>query len=426
MSKSTHTKLSPATLKAYAEGRLTPVQQHEVEKALLKHPLEADALEGYEALQADAVKVAPALNDLQARLRQRISTPQERKIVPLWRYSAVAASVVVLLISSYFLFRGGSAADAPLLESAPESAAATAPPEGGQAITIPQTELKKIDSSALAYTPKPKKLNAPKATLSPAENGDVKESASYAEALPPVADSESAKKEEAIVSQPAEPKPSAAPPAAAAPMLSKTLVAKPQLDSMLVGQVVNEQGIPLAGVTVMLKGSTRGTATDAEGKFRLSKYNVGDKLMLNFIGYEGAEKAVNQSDLGKIMLKPDTKALSEVVVTSTDKTSKKEALGASDMAMMNLPQEPADFDKYLVNNLKKPTQAVEKGVSGEVFVEFMVNADGSLSDFKIIGSVGAGCDEEAIRLLKEGPRWRPSSQNGRPVRHAMRKRIVFN
>lgn len=73
------------------------------------------------------------------------------------------------------------------------------------------------------------------------------------------------------------------------------------------------------------------------------------------------------------------------------------------------------FGKYLKKNLKYPAAAQRANVSGKVYVQFIVNMDGSSSDVQILKSVGFGCDEEAIRVL-ENIRWTPGKQSGRIVR----------
>jgi protein TonB len=74
------------------------------------------------------------------------------------------------------------------------------------------------------------------------------------------------------------------------------------------------------------------------------------------------------------------------------------------------------FYKYLGNTIRYPAVAKENNVQGKVFMQFVVEKDGSLTDVKVIRGIGSGCDEEAIRVLKNAPRWKPGIQNGRPVR----------
>jgi len=82
--------------------------------------------------------------------------------------------------------------------------------------------------------------------------------------------------------------------------------------------------------------------------------------------------------------------------------------------------------QYLKSNLKYPEEAFRNQVSGRVAVQFIVNADGIISDVKVMKSLGFGCDEEAIRLIKEMPAWIPGSQDGRPVKTVMNVLIYFS
>lgn len=70
---------------------------------------------------------------------------------------------------------------------------------------------------------------------------------------------------------------------------------------------------------------------------------------------------------------------------------------------------------FIANHLRYPDEAVANDVSGKVLVRFIVLADGTLSDFKVIQSLGYGCDEEAVRVLKKMPRWKPGKQKGKNI-----------
>ena len=72
--------------------------------------------------------------------------------------------------------------------------------------------------------------------------------------------------------------------------------------------------------------------------------------------------------------------------------------------------------KYLGKTIRYPALARENNISGRVFISFVVEKDGRLTDIKIVRGIGAGCDEEAVRVLKLAPAWKPGIQNGRPVR----------
>lgn len=71
--------------------------------------------------------------------------------------------------------------------------------------------------------------------------------------------------------------------------------------------------------------------------------------------------------------------------------------------------------KYLQANIRYPEEAKKKGVTGTVFVSFMVKADGSVANAQVVKGVGSGCSEEAIRVVTGMPRWKPGMSKGKPV-----------
>ncbi len=85
----------------------------------------------------------------------------------------------------------------------------------------------------------------------------------------------------------------------------------------------------------------------------------------------------------------------------------------------------AAFYKYLGSKINYPSVARENNVQGRVFMSFVVEKDGSLTDIKVARGIGSGCDEEAVRVLRNCPKWQPGIQNGRPVRVAYTVPIVF-
>ena len=72
--------------------------------------------------------------------------------------------------------------------------------------------------------------------------------------------------------------------------------------------------------------------------------------------------------------------------------------------------------EYIAKNIKYPQIARESGIQGRVFVGFVVEPDGSVSNVKIMRGIGGGCDEEAMRVVKSMPKWKPGKQRGKPVR----------
>ncbi|MFN4146034.1 MAG: energy transducer TonB [Runella sp.] len=72
--------------------------------------------------------------------------------------------------------------------------------------------------------------------------------------------------------------------------------------------------------------------------------------------------------------------------------------------------------QYLSKNIKYPAAASRANVSGKVFLTFVVNTDGSIQDVQVLKGLGFGCDEEAQRVIKGMPKWKPGKQSGRNVR----------
>jgi protein TonB len=84
----------------------------------------------------------------------------------------------------------------------------------------------------------------------------------------------------------------------------------------------------------------------------------------------------------------------------------------------------ASFYHQLAKNLKYPRQAVRQGVEGNIFVEFVVDKTGKVTQLGVVKGIGSGCDEEAVRLLAT-TRWEPGRQRGKPVNVRMVLPIKF-
>jgi len=83
------------------------------------------------------------------------------------------------------------------------------------------------------------------------------------------------------------------------------------------------------------------------------------------------------------------------------------------------------FGRYLQKSIRYPAVARENGTQGRVIVSFVCERDGSLTDIHVARGIGDGCDEEAVRVIRASPRWKPGIQNGRPVRVAYSVPISF-
>lgn len=84
--------------------------------------------------------------------------------------------------------------------------------------------------------------------------------------------------------------------------------------------------------------------------------------------------------------------------------------------MPSFPDGTAALLKFLAQNIEYPTIAKENGVEGMVVVQFVVERDGSIAGAQVVKGIGAGCDEEALRVVRAMPKWQPGKQRGQPVR----------
>lgn len=100
-----------------------------------------------------------------------------------------------------------------------------------------------------------------------------------------------------------------------------------------------------------------------------------------------------------------------------------EEYGIGDIEKM--PEFNGDLYEYLGNELKYPSTALNNNIEGKVMVSFVINKNGEISDIELIKKLGFGCDEEAVRVIKNMPKWNAGEQNNRKVNVKMVLPIVF-
>jgi protein TonB len=83
--------------------------------------------------------------------------------------------------------------------------------------------------------------------------------------------------------------------------------------------------------------------------------------------------------------------------------------------MPTFPGGEGELINYLHKNIKYPSIARENNIQGRVYVTFVVDNDGKIKDAKVLRGIGGGCDEEALRVVRAMPDWKPGRQNGRNV-----------
>jgi TonB family protein len=393
-------------LRRYADGTLPPAERYAVERYLLDHPLHAEALEGTQAMRADGLDPSPAHAELEARLRARLGKEEKRRVIPLWTYGAAAAGLVILLLSTFF-WNPSDERSARETVSAPRAEAPVplaAAPETLKAETPPP--------AVVLRSPVPPSVLADAAIDSAlTEERNVVASRSELRAIPRLDSGEIVRGEGAAATRPLA--------AVPAPSAAREAPRRPAVQPTYSGQVLDPERQPLPGVTVRVKGTRRGTTTDAQGQFRLDSLQPGERLVATGIGYLTQELIVRDTASGTITLQPDDKALSEVLIVGYGGRRASALRGTKPVGGY-----PA-FQTHLQQARRVPAEAAAKGIHGTVVVRFIVQPDGSLTNLRVTKGLGYGCDEEALRLVREGPRWVPATRRGKPTRQRVRVEVPF-
>ncbi len=81
-----------------------------------------------------------------------------------------------------------------------------------------------------------------------------------------------------------------------------------------------------------------------------------------------------------------------------------------------MPEPPFDINSYLSKNIRYPSAARENEIQGRVVLQFVVDQGGNVTNIEIKKDIGGGCGQEAVRVVKAMPKWKPGKQNGQPVK----------
>ena len=98
---------------------------------------------------------------------------------------------------------------------------------------------------------------------------------------------------------------------------------------------------------------------------------------------------------------------------------------AQDIYVEQLPRPTFDIHAYVDSNARYPASALRDHIDGKVVVKFVINIDGSVSNFEVTESLGPDCDSEALRVLRKMPRWVPGVQADKPVKVVFHLPVTF-
>ena len=420
-------------------GETPHQEERQLEQLAEEDPFLAEALEGYR--RHPEGKHAERVEQLKARLRERRG--KNRGLI--YYLPRLAAAVVALAITAggfWYINQQGPGLSAFAVEektaqdsSGPdteqameernrEQASAPAASARDESASVP--ELKKEKDRAAGPAEPPPKAPAPKQRRK-AKKSQVrsdKETPQIAQAkplptpaetrlLPPVpdeaeefdfqedkivmAEKEEAEKEKQYIS--------AATARLAAPQAGAVQPAPRRGGRKIHGLVEGEGGEPLIGANVLVEGTTQGAVTDIEGSFTLELPDSLDtNLIISYTGYASKEVSPGKEDSLLVVLSEGDALLESVTVTGYSVPREKPT-------QVVRPEEGFEgMRKYIRDNLRYPEAARSNGIEGKVRLTFRIQADGTPGNIEVRKGLGYGCDEEAIRLLKEGPKWEGAGQ----------------
>ena len=387
----------------YIRGLRKGKEAHRLEKESMKDPFLADAMDGYGQVEGNhEQRIGQLRMQVSARAtKKRNLSKKQNSYAVTW--SIAACLVIGIGISSYFLFLKKRMTDDVFIAKEEIPSAVFEPISPKEEISsLAEIKIKQDSTHEVTATPTDKKDIV-------AKSKSIPKTQSAPVAITPVIEETVGRtdiQEERIVAD-------TDTSLSEVHQLKAAKAATPNLN-LIKGKVTDEKGEPIIGASVAYTGTNIGTVTDLNGEFILKKEKGNKQLTAQFIGYEPVEIPVDTSRTMLIAMNEDQQALSEVVVVGYGKKKKSNVAGAT--AKINLkakekyktPQPVIGrrkYKKYLEENLIRPNDESCKDVKGEVVLSFCVDKEGRPQNITVVHGLCESADKEAIRLVKEGPKW---------------------
>jgi hypothetical protein len=408
----------------YYSGGMTAQEMHALEKAALDDPFLADALEGYKATRTPAADVAWLKEQLADKTQKaRVVPLAPKKSYPILRIAALVFLLMGAGWSVYYL------ADSKKDKLAIDDQQQEAPTRKTAPVVVPDTaskEMRTLQQEEAPVPASPQAATPRRNTTSATVTTQPEETATAA--APPVGNVtiEAPKtmlrtedlSRDVAVAQRKQTVPQALEGQAAGVQVNKAGNQPAQDNRIAVrgantlntfqGRVVdaNHQGVPNAVVSV--QGNRAAVTTNNEGYFSLRATDTIVNANVAAIGFESLNVALNRGkEDTTIVLNPNNQSLEEVVVVGYG-VKKRQRMSGSVSTNTSHPQ-PVNgweaFNDYLQKQ-RKPAKELSSGnQKGSVTLSFDVNRKGVPVDIKVDSSLSPRHDEEAVRLLREGPKW---------------------
>lgn len=191
------------------------------------------------------------------------------------------------------------------------------------------------------------------------------------------------------------------------------------------GIVTDESGVTMPNAAITFSGSYESTVTTTTGRFEVNNIPRGSTMTVEHNEFSPYTQKIRKSNNEyHVRLKSNTSAL----LTKKDKRAAKRTLAADERARILLDRWPGlpDRSNFIATTLRYPRQAILDGVEGQVSVSFLIDTTGTVSDPKIEKGVREDLDNEAMRVVRLMPRWRPAVKDFKRVAVRYTMNIAFN
>jgi hypothetical protein len=413
-----HINYSAGDIARYHRGEMSAAERHAMEKAALDDPFLADAIEGYAFSKAPEQELAALRSALDKKTQKEragvffMSGSKKNTLLKIAAMFVLLAGLGLLIVKTSLNDKTNDLATLPVKDPVTDTVPAMVKntQEDTNAVVARPADVKSeyttTDAiSSTATTSARKNASAGSYRYDNANNSrklpenktnqqsSLSNEIATADKISTQSETES-KDEEKIAAVSAAPEKRALPPSAMNGVKE------------IRGSVTNEIGQPLPYASVTVNGTRTRALTDKEGNFNLKVADTTALLSANAAGYEVAFVPVNNAANNVIVLK-ESPALSEVVVTGQAQGRKK---APAKLIVESGDLEPEDgwiqYNEYVEARLKPIETNAKSKQRREVSLTFDVNENGEPINITVENSQCTQCNEEAIKLLKEGPKWK--------------------
>jgi outer membrane biosynthesis protein TonB len=386
MMSSKNNGFTAGDIERYHSGKMPPEERHALEKAALDDPFLADALEGYAFTSTPTADLAK----IQLRLDKK---KDQKKVVPLfqkYKWLSVAALFIIIAGTGWLVYDLQKKENQPSIAVQKEKGS-----EQNSDNTMPNQKIT-IDSSIHSTTSTAEKPNKKQQGVSSRQREtEVNQNLTTEQ------------KQENVVVSNSRNNQSNAYFKKEANSNSERRLSVPQDQTANNGRYRNAQAVDINRNKTAVQKTNDIASNNISRTDGLYKDINADKPAARVRGIEQNDTVKHFDIVLQSLPKDSQPAMQEVVIVG---------YGAQNKSMEKYPKvtidtlEPAEgyvkFDDYVISNLKMPEELKTKTLAGEVQLSFDVDQNGQPVNITVEKSLCEKCDEEAIRLLKEGPKWK--------------------